>query len=131
MPVTEEPTGDTATHPDDAAAAGTHRNHGPYCLSGPIERPAAGTLPLRGDLAHIGLAGRHFVPSYAVPQPRSVLPGGAPLLLAPDAAGEELCTLMEGDSFEVLEVGQVWAWGCMSLDGPVGYVRLDRLELLL
>lgn len=129
-PVTEEPSGETATHPDDAADTGLHRNQGPYALSGPIERPATGTVPLRGDLAHIGLAGRHFVPHYAVPQPRTVLPGGAPLLLQPDAQAEELCTLMEGDSFEVLEVGQVWAWGCLSLDGPVGYVRLDHLELL-
>lgn len=130
MPVTEEPTGVVAAHPDDAAPAELHRHHGPYALSGPVERPAAGTLPLRGDLAHIALAGRHFVPQYAVPQPRTVLPGGAPLLAQPDMQAEELCTLMEGDSFEVLEVGPEWAWGCLSLDGPVGYIRLDRLELL-
>lgn len=130
MHVTEEPSGANAAHPDDTAGAEMHRNQGPYTLSGPVDRPAAGTLPLRGDLAHIALAGRHFVPHYAVPQPRSVLPGGAPLLVQPDSAAEELCTLMEGDSFEVLEVGQDWAWGCLSLHGPVGYVRLDRLELL-
>jgi hypothetical protein len=37
---------------------------------------------------------------------------------------------MEGDSFEVLDVAGGWAWGCLSLEGPVGYVRLDRLEPL-
>ena len=50
---------------------------GPFALAGPVARPD-GALPLRGDLAHIGLAGKYFVPHYAVPQPRTVLPGGAP-----------------------------------------------------
>ena len=85
-------------------------------------------MPLRGDLAHIGLAGTYFVPHYAVPQPRSVMPGGAPLHADPREDAEELCTLMEGDSFEVLDVIGTWAWGCLSLEGPVGYVHVDRLE---
>lgn len=85
-------------------------------------------MPLRGDLAHIALAGKHFVPHYAVPQPRTVMPGGAPLLAGTGADEEELCTLMEGDSFEVLDVSGNFAWGCLGLEGPVGYVRLDRLE---
>lgn len=101
---------------------------GPFALTSPQPRPDPRRLPLRGDLAHIGLAGRYFVPHYAVPQPRAVLPGGAPLLSAPGEGGEEICTLMEGDSFEVLEVTGGWAWGCLSLEGPVGYVRVDRLE---
>jgi len=103
---------------------------GPFWLSGPQHRPAHGSLPLRGDLAHIALAGRYFVPHYAVPQPRVVMPGGAPLFSAPATGAEELCTLMEGDSFEVLEVSNGWAWGCLSLEGPVGYIRTDRLEPL-
>jgi hypothetical protein len=70
------------------------------------------------------------VPHYAVPQPRVVMPGGAPLFSAPASEAEELCTLMEGDSFEVLEVSNGWAWGCLSLEGPVGYIRTDRLEPL-
>ena len=101
---------------------------GPYALAGPAERPAPGHLPLRGDLAHIALAGKYFVPHYAVPQPRGVMPGGAPLYASTDEGAEELCTLMEGDSFEVLDIAGGWAWGCISLEGPVGYVRLDRLE---
>jgi hypothetical protein len=88
-------------------------------------------VPLRGDLAHIGLAGKYFVPHYAVPQPRMVMPGGAPLLAGTGADAEELCTLMEGDSFEVLEVSGGWAWGCLGLGGPVGYIRVDRLEAFL
>lgn len=87
-------------------------------------------MPLRGDLAHIGLAGRYFVPHYAVPQPRAVMPGGAPLQAEPNADAKELCVLMEGDSFEVLDIVGSWAWGCLSLEGPVGYIHIDRLEQL-
>lgn len=103
---------------------------GPYILAGPATRPDPAKLPLRGDLAHIALAGKHFVPHYAVPQPRTVMPGGAPLLRSNRDDAEELCVLMEGDSFEVLDVAGEWAWGCLSVEGPVGYVRLSRLEPL-
>jgi len=110
-----------------APVASSHR-HGLYTLSGPVNKPDPLTTPLRGDVAHIGLAGRYFVPHYAVPQPRSVMPGGAPLLAAPDADAEEICVLMEGDSFELLDITGQWAWGCLSLEGPVGYVHIDLLE---
>lgn len=100
---------------------------GSYTLAGPVAKPAPG-LPLRGDIAHIALAGRYFVPHYAVPQPRTVMPGGAPLVSAPNADSAEVCVLMEGDSFEVLDVIAGYAWGCLSLEGPTGYVHLDRLE---
>lgn len=108
----------------------TAPGHGPYVLSGPVPRADPRQVPMRGDLAHVALAGRYFVPHYAVPQPRSVMPGGARLLSAPGEAGEEMCSLMEGDSFEVLDVTGNWAWGCLSLDGPVGYIAIDRLESL-
>src|SRR5690606_22877579 len=78
-----------------APRAHTMIGQGPFALTGPQPRPDPRRLPLRGDLAHIGLAGRYFVPHYAVPQPRAVLPGGAPLLSAPGEGGEEICTLME------------------------------------
>lgn len=99
-------------------------------LDGPIERPDPRTSPIRGDLAHIGLAGTYFVPHFAVPQPRAVMPGGAPLLADPKDDAEELCVLMEGDSFEVLDITGNWAWGCLSLEGPVGYIAIDRLEAM-
>ena len=97
-------------------------------LSGPVDRPDKRMVPLRGDVAHIGLAGRYFVPHYAVPQPRSVMPGGAPLFADPRETSDELCVLLEGDSFEVLDIIGTWAWGCLSLAGPVGYIHIDRLE---
>lgn len=120
-------TGNTRAADDDAVRQRSHP-HGLYTLSGPAPRPEPGRTPVRGDLAHIGLAGRYFVPHYAVPQPRTVMPGGAALLSSPGEGATELCTLMEGDSFEVLEVTGGWAWGCLSLEGPVGYIRIDRLE---
>ncbi len=107
------------------------RPQGPYALTGPSPRLDPRRVPLRGDLAHIGLAGRWFVPHYAVPQPRGVMPGGAPLHASPAEGSEVLCTLMEGDSFGVLDVTGSWAWGALSLDGPVGYVHVDRLEPLI
>ena len=102
-----------------------------YALSGPQPKAEPGRTPLRGDLAHIGLAGKYFVPHYAVPQPRGVMPGGAALLAGPGDGAEELCSLMEGDSFEVLDVTGGWAWGCLGMNGPVGYIRVDRLEAFL
>jgi len=111
-------------------ATGETRPRNTFALTGPQPKAVPGRTPLRGDLAHIGLAGRFFVPHYAVPQPRSVMPGGAPLMATTGEGAQELCTLMEGDSFEVLEVSAGWAWGCLSLDGPVGYIRVDRLEQL-
>lgn len=107
---------------------GTSHPQGPYVLAGPVVRADPRRVPLRGDLAHIALAGKYFVPHYAVPQPRSVMPGGAPLLADPREGAEQLCVLLEGESFEVLDVTGIWAWGCLSADGPVGYVKADRLE---
>jgi len=101
---------------------------GPFALTGPAPKVDPSTLPLRGDLAHIALAGRYFVPHYAVPQPRTVMPGGAALMTAAGEDGTEIVTMMEGDSFEVLDVTGGWAWGCLSVKGPVGYVHVDRLE---
>ncbi|RPF72816.1 SH3 domain-containing protein [Aurantiacibacter spongiae] len=99
-------------------------------MTGPVARPDPRAVPIRGDLAHVALAGTHFVPHYAVPQPRGVMPGGATLMSEPGERGEEICALLEGDSFEVLDVIGGWAWGCLSLEGPVGYIRTDRLESL-
>ena len=107
------------------------RSRNVYALTGPQPKAEPGRTPLRGDLAHIGLAGKHFVPHYAVPQPRTVMPGGAALLANPGESAEELCVLMEGDSFEVLDVVGGWAWGCLGIGGLVGYVRVDRLEAFL
>jgi hypothetical protein len=106
------------------------RSPGTFALTGPLDRSGAERLPVRGDLAHVALAGRFFVPHYAMPQPRAVMPGGAALHAAPDSRSPVLCHVLEGESFELLDITGEWAWGCLSLDGPTGYVHADRLEAL-
>jgi len=117
---------------DQAAPGSGHSSHAgcQYALTGPLDRTGAEMLPVRGDLAHVALAGRFFVPHYAVPQPRAVMPGGAALYAAPDSRSAVLCHLLEGESFELLDLAGTWAWGCLSLEGPTGYLHVDRLEAL-
>ena len=100
---------------------------GQFALAGPSGKPDAARLPVRGDLAHIGLAGRYFVPHY-VPQPHKVRDGGATLLASarPDAA--PVAELESGARFELLDISGMWGWGGCGIEGPSGYVRLDRLE---
>lgn len=96
---------------------------GQLSLSGPVDRPAPGTLPIRGDVAHIALADRYLVPHYVVPNPMTVASGPVPLLLAEDEESEVLRTLEAGDVFEALDVTASWVWGSCGPDGPSGYVK--------
>lgn len=100
---------------------------GMLSLTGPSITAEAGHLPVRGDLAHIKLAGRYFVPHYAVPMPHQIV-AKAWLRGAgrPDSA--EICELPEGACFDVLDMAGGWAWGQYGEDGPVGYVPLSCLK---
>ncbi|MBE5073668.1 hypothetical protein IM511_05055 [Erythrobacteraceae bacterium E2-1 Yellow Sea] len=100
---------------------------GPLCLAGPIARPAPGTLPLRGDLAHIALAGTHLAAHYVVPHIRQIGGQGAALRLTPRDDSDTVVTLAPGTDFELLDVAGDWAWGCLGPDGPSGYVKGDCL----
>src|ERR1700755_2174979 len=71
---------------------------GMLTLTGPGATAEAGHLPVRGDLAHIKLAGRYFVPHYAVPMPHEVI-ARAPLHGAAKPEADEICTLPEGAVF--------------------------------
>jgi hypothetical protein len=99
-----------------------------FALSGPSDKVDPARLPLRGDLAHVRLAGKHFVPHYAVPMPHEVAAGGADLLssIKPDA--DVLARLAEGVRFDVLDIAGPWTWGECPESGLVGYVALDRLR---
>lgn len=97
-------------------------------LTGPSATAEAGHLPVRGDLAHIKLAGRYFVPHYAVPMPHAIAGSGASLRRAGKCDAEEICALPAGCSFDVLDIAGGWAWGQYGEDGPVGYVALTELE---
>jgi len=101
---------------------------GQLSLSGPAEKLDAGHWPVRGDLAHIRLAGRCFVPHYAVPMERKVVPAGAKLF-AQNSKDSELRADLGGNSlFNVLDITGDWAWGQVGDDGFVGYVPLAALS---
>lgn len=102
---------------------------GPFALSGPNEKLDPAVWPVRGDLAHIALAGRLFVPHYAVPQPRKAKVDNTCLRDGPDLAADSLLELAQGQCFDVLDIQGEWAWGIMNgMEGPVGYIRADQLE---
>ena len=99
-----------------------------HCLSGPAEKLDAPHWPVRGDLAHIRLAGRVFVPHYAVPMARKVIAAGADLRVAGEAAAAVRDALSGGSTFNVLDISGGWAWGQVGEDGFVGYLPLGALE---
>jgi len=101
---------------------------GMLSLTGPGATAEAGHLPVRGDLAHIKLAGRYFVPHYAVPMPRAIAATGASLRRAGKSDAETICKLPAGGIFDVLDIAGGWAWGQFGEDGHVGYVVLTELE---
>ena len=100
---------------------------GQLALSGPSEKLDAAHLPVRGDLAHIRLAGRCFVPHYAVPMERRIAAGGTALRVAGNAAAAVREELNSGALFNVLDMSGGWAWGQVGEDGFVGYVPLEAL----
>ena len=83
---------------------------------------------MRGDLAHIRLAGKVFVPHYVVPMPFVVNGSGADLRTAGKADAELMETLRTGTLFYVLDTSGGWAWGQVGEDGLVGYVPFDALK---
>jgi hypothetical protein len=101
---------------------------GPFALAAKAEKPDPRRVPLRGELAHVGLAGRYFVPHYVVPQPKVVGDCGANLRAGPSEDSEIVYDLSPLQHFELLDVEGGWAWGCLGLEGPVGYVRIEELE---
>jgi Bacterial dipeptidyl-peptidase Sh3 domain len=99
-----------------------------FALTGPTEKVDPARLPLRGDLAHVRLAGKHFVPHYAVPLAHTVGTQGAELLASIKAEAEVLDHLAASSRFDVLDIAGTWAWGECPQTGLVGYVALDRLS---
>lgn len=96
-------------------------------MTGPSVRADPGCLPVRGDLAHIKLAGLYFVPHYAVPMPRTLAPHAVLRNAGRDGA-EVVMDLPAGATFNVLDISGQWAWGQLGDDGAVGYVALGQLE---
>ena len=99
-----------------------------FAMSGPMRITDPRHTPVRGDLADIRLAGRYFVPHYAVPQPRLIGPDGAALRAVARIDGDSVEALKPGTHFAVLDIAGTWAWGQASGEhGPVGYVELEHL----
>lgn len=104
-----------------------------FALLGPMKLPDLAHTPVRGDLAHIDLAGRYFVPHYAVPLPRKIAAGGAALRNGTRLDADTLAQLPEGSIFDVLDIAGLTAWGQAAdqdgnVAGLVGYVALEALE---
>ncbi|MFA9199636.1 MAG: hypothetical protein ACEQR8_00395 [Cypionkella sp.] len=100
---------------------------GQLSRAGPVARPAPGTLPIRGDLAHIALANRYLVAHYVVPEARTIGADGATLLCHPRDGAEPVTELAPGTPFEALDYAGDWCWGCCGPEGPTGYLRTALL----
>jgi len=100
---------------------------GQLTLSGPSVKLDAPHWPVRGDLAHVRLAGRVFVPHYAVPMERAVVPCGAKLFALGNKDSEVREVLGGGTVFNVLDISGGFAWGQVGDDGFVGYLPLAAL----
>jgi hypothetical protein len=106
-----------------------------FALSGISTRFDPAHTPVRGDLAHVALAGKVFVPHYAVPMPHSAIQA-TPVYLKASKEADPVGALTEGGVFDVLDMAGDWAWGVISggdngdpLEfGPVGYVPLSLLK---
>nr|WP_298926036.1 hypothetical protein [uncultured Erythrobacter sp.] len=92
-------------------------------LKGPVEKPAPGTLPLRGDLAHIALAGTHLAAHYVIPHAGMIGDAPVELHLVPRDDSDVTDTLSAGTSIEVLDVAGDWVWICTGPSGPSGYCK--------
>lgn len=99
-----------------------------FTLAGPSVKLDPRRLPVRGDLAHIRLAGNVFVPHYVVPMPHLVNGAGADLRTIGRADAELIAHLPTGTLFNVLDLSGGWAWGQVGDDGMVGYVLIDAIH---
>lgn len=100
---------------------------GELALTGPSEKLDPAHWPARGDLAHIRLAGKVFVPHYAEPLPYFV-ETAATLRIAPRADAEARQEVSAGLTFNVLDIAGAWAWGQIGEDGCVGYLPAAALR---
>lgn len=120
--------GDNRQLPDADAYLRENLIERSFSMTGPGETAAPGHLPVRGDLAHVRLAGRYFVPHYAVPMEHRVVDAGAVLRMAGKPEADAIETLAGGTVFNVLDIAGGWAWGQVDEDGFVGYLPMDALE---
>ena len=97
-------------------------------LTGPVAKPAPGTLALRGDLAHIALAGTHLAAHYVIPFVRTIGKNGADVMLNTRDDSPVVTRFEPGTKVEILDVAGEWVWGCLGPQGPSGYMKADCLS---
>ncbi len=97
-------------------------------LTGPVHKPAPGTLPLRGDLAHIALAGVHLAAHYVIPHVRTVGADGVDVMENTRDDSPIITHFAPGTEIEVLDVAGDWIWGCLGPKGPSGYMKAHCLS---
>ncbi len=85
------------------------------------------TTPARPDLAAAHLKGKVEAQRFVEGTKRAVIRGHAPLHAAPSVQAMRDTELLYGESFDVYEVRDGWAWGQAARDGYVGYARADAL----
>lgn len=96
-------------------------------LLGPVGKPAPGTLPLRGDLGHIALAGKHLAAHYVIPQSATAGQSGAECRLFPRDDADLVFEAAAGSELEVLDREGDWVWVCLGPQGPSGYCKMSAL----
>lgn len=99
-----------------------------FALSGPSAKLDSAHLPVRGDLAHIRLVGKVFVPHYVVPLACAVNGSGTVLHATGRDDSAVIAELATGTAFNVLDLAGKWAWGQVGEDGLVGYVLAETLH---
>lgn len=96
-----------------------------FGLSGPSKALDPRINAMRGDLADIALAGKHFSPHYAAPVETSCLAPFIGIFDKPE--GRQISELLQGEVFMQLDTSGGWAWGYSKHDHYVGYVQADTL----
>lgn len=93
------------------------------------ERPALDSRrhPFRPDLAAVFLQGRVTAERYVAGEPHVVVVGRAPLRREPDPARPLDSEVVFGETFDVYDRRDGWAWGQCGTDGYVGWVPLAAL----
>lgn len=81
----------------------------------------------RPDLADRRLEGQVRAAAYAAVRPMRCAAPATGLHEAPDPASVQQDQLLYGETFDVLDMRNGWAWGQARRDGYVGFVRSDAL----
>ena len=92
-----------------------------------MRKPAPGTLPLRGDLAHVALADGYLAAHYVIPHARKIGDADVTLKLNSRDDADNGSILKAGSDVELLDSEGDWVWLTVGPQGPSGYARKSAL----